>query len=137
MAGEWSACMNYRPDFRCLLAAAGLVGPRALRGRELGDGAAVHRTDATMNSTRCRGVQPRAFEGLVNVGLQSQRCGRLSGRGTGVEFAGGRTSRSAPVFFSACNEQASRRDRKSTRLNSSHLVISYAVFCFKKKKLCS
>src|SRR2546426_6709071 len=25
-------------------------------------------------------------------------------------------------------------DRKSTRLNSSHLVISYAVFCFKKKK---
>src|SRR5256885_12741829 len=26
-------------------------------------------------------------------------------------------------------------DRKSTRLNSSHLVISYAVFCLKKKKL--
>src|SRR5256885_10330502 len=26
------------------------------------------------------------------------------------------------------------RDRKSTRLNSSHLVISYAVFCLKKKK---
>src|SRR2546426_6933391 len=34
-------------------------------------------------------------------------------------------------------EGARRRrevDRKSTRLNSSHLVISYAVFCFKKKK---
>src|SRR5256885_9615955 len=28
-------------------------------------------------------------------------------------------------------------DRKSTRLNSSHLVISYAVFCLKKKKLSS
>src|SRR5256885_11872518 len=28
----------------------------------------------------------------------------------------------------------SLRDRKSTRLNSSHLVISYAVFCLKKKK---
>src|SRR2546426_3940927 len=27
------------------------------------------------------------------------------------------------------------RDRKSTRLNSSHLVISYAVFCLKKKKI--
>src|SRR2546426_5678865 len=27
-----------------------------------------------------------------------------------------------------------RADRKSTRLNSSHLVISYAVFCLKKKK---
>src|SRR5947208_12130832 len=27
-----------------------------------------------------------------------------------------------------------RRDRKSTRLNSSHQIISYAVFCVKKKK---
>src|SRR2546426_6391742 len=30
--------------------------------------------------------------------------------------------------------QPVRIDRKSTRLNSSHLVISYAVFCLKKKK---
>src|SRR2546426_3423525 len=30
--------------------------------------------------------------------------------------------------------QERTRDRKSTRLNSSHLVISYAVFCLKKKK---
>src|SRR2546426_7989013 len=30
--------------------------------------------------------------------------------------------------------RTSREDRKSTRLNSSHLVISYAVFCLKKKK---
>src|SRR5438132_13918176 len=29
-----------------------------------------------------------------------------------------------------------RLDRKSTRLNSSHTVISYAVFCLKKKKKC-
>src|SRR5260221_3694075 len=28
------------------------------------------------------------------------------------------------------------QDRKSTRLNSSHTVISYAVFCLKKKKHC-
>src|SRR2546426_2984890 len=31
-------------------------------------------------------------------------------------------------------EQRCIPDRKSTRLNSSHLVISYAVFCLKKKK---
>src|SRR2546426_10846060 len=31
-------------------------------------------------------------------------------------------------------QSAPRQDRKSTRLNSSHLVISYAVFCLKKKK---
>src|SRR2546430_8610756 len=30
--------------------------------------------------------------------------------------------------------QFTRRDRKSTRLNSSHSQISYAVFCLKKKK---
>src|SRR3712207_7612820 len=31
--------------------------------------------------------------------------------------------------------KARRRDRKSTRLNSSHANISYAVFCLKKKKI--
>src|SRR2546430_13321985 len=31
-------------------------------------------------------------------------------------------------------QEALRRDRKSTRLNSSHSQISYAVFCLKKKK---
>src|SRR5260221_1664901 len=37
---------------------------------------------------------------------------------------------------SAAPRRSSRaaRDRKSTRLNSSHTVISYAVFCLKKKK---
>src|SRR5256885_9945240 len=36
----------------------------------------------------------------------------------------------------ACAPLKAKRtvDRKSTRLNSSHLVISYAVFCLKKKK---
>src|SRR5256885_9954513 len=32
------------------------------------------------------------------------------------------------------DHKAREEDRKSTRLNSSHLVISYAVFCLKKKK---
>src|SRR2546426_2339359 len=36
----------------------------------------------------------------------------------------------APSTFAVVNGI----DRKSTRLNSSHLVISYAVFCLKKKK---
>src|SRR5438445_3304731 len=34
----------------------------------------------------------------------------------------------------ASRDAAWRRDRKSTRLNSSHANISYAVFCLKKKK---
>src|SRR5690349_24177385 len=42
--------------------------------------------------------------------------------------------------LAACREQrdaeeeVAQRDRKSTRLNSSHVEISYAVFCLKKKK---
>src|SRR5690625_5783496 len=34
------------------------------------------------------------------------------------------------------SKRVSREDRKSTRLNSSHVAISYAVFCLKKKTMC-
>src|SRR3712207_8205653 len=37
---------------------------------------------------------------------------------------------------SSCAPRATTSDRKSTRLNSSHANISYAVFCLKKKKQC-
>src|SRR5205807_6640643 len=39
-----------------------------------------------------------------------------------------------PEKTNAEARSARDKDRKSTRLNSSHLVISYAVFCLKKKK---
>src|SRR2546426_5543631 len=45
-----------------------------------------------------------------------------------------RISVSVPRIAAAADRTALQRDRKSTRLNSSHLVISYAVFCLKKKK---
>src|SRR2546426_9207814 len=38
------------------------------------------------------------------------------------------------VFCLKKKKQIYRDNRKSTRLNSSHLVISYAIFCFKKKQ---
>src|SRR5690606_40339322 len=40
------------------------------------------------------------------------------------------------AVFHGCesSQAAADRDRKSTRLNSSHVKISYAVFCLKKKK---
>src|SRR3712207_8223302 len=40
-------------------------------------------------------------------------------------------TRSRPIW----REPSSEGDRKSTRLNSSHANISYAVFCLKKKKI--
>src|SRR2546427_8007314 len=50
------------------------------------------------------------------------------GRDERLQGAGG------PVAVARLLRQQLRRDRKSTRLNSSHSQISYAVFCLKKKK---
>src|SRR3712207_7859973 len=47
----------------------------------------------------------------------------------GSATAAAATSRNTPAA------ESSTRDRKSTRLNSSHANISYAVFCLKKKKI--
>src|SRR5215475_5424399 len=44
------------------------------------------------------------------------------------------SSTSSPNTSSGSASQCSQPDRKSTRLNSSHVKISYAVFCLKKKK---
>src|SRR3712207_7433841 len=43
--------------------------------------------------------------------------------------------RAAPVAAARHAPQAGLQDRKSTRLNSSHANISYAVFCLKKKNI--
>src|SRR2546430_3285201 len=40
-----------------------------------------------------------------------------------------------PICLTASSSAPAMRDRKSTRLNSSHSQISYAVFCLKKKKM--
>src|SRR5256885_3842354 len=58
------------------------------------------------------------------------------GPGGGPRHAGrpgnARRARRGVVGGGRC--AAAGQDRKSTRLNSSHLVISYAVFCLKKKR---
>src|SRR5256885_10379757 len=51
-----------------------------------------------------------------------------------VSLLGIQKSAQPQVLYAAAAVKASTQDRKSTRLNSSHLVISYAVFCLKKKK---
>src|SRR5256885_10072033 len=63
---------------------------------------------------------------------------RPPGRGSGAQHA--RTVRRVHEIRNGEVREAHQGggnqggDRKSTRLNSSHLVISYAVFCLKKKK---
>src|SRR5690606_41765202 len=62
------------------------------------------------------------------------------GGGGEVGGAGGSGGTSSPPDFrrfsprTAIEGELRRADRKSTRLNSSHVKISYAVFCLKKKK---
>src|SRR3712207_8408922 len=49
-------------------------------------------------------------------------------------LGGGRDPAAAPAARVAARRPGHPGDRKSTRLNSSHANISYAVFCLKKKK---
>src|SRR5256885_12040141 len=54
-------------------------------------------------------------------------------RGVGILDAINAVTKKTVSRESAFARAHPKRDRKSTRLNSSHLVISYAVFCLKKK----
>src|SRR5690348_17759226 len=56
-----------------------------------------------------------------------------SGVGRGRDAGRRRRPDERALLVKPC-ARGSRRDRKSTRLNSSHPSISYAVFCLKKKK---
>src|SRR2546426_2364185 len=65
------------------------------------------------------------------------RADRAGTRGRDPESAGGARRRHGRVALRPARRGRVDHggDRKSTRLNSSHLVISYAVFCLKKKKI--
>src|SRR5258705_2569466 len=75
----------------------------------------------------------------MTVGRDSRRFIRMANMPSFFRFVGalkaGRAtaSRGQQVFLNAACGRAAGLDRKSTRLNSSHLGISYAVFCLKKK----
>src|SRR5688500_19975428 len=67
-----------------------------------------------------RRAHPHAAVSVIHLGA----CDRLHRGGHGAWLPAPRGCHGA---------RCTSRDRKSTRLNSSHLVISYAVFCLKKK----
>src|SRR3712207_8100198 len=73
--------------------------------------------EVSSNGELCRVIRSQPTLPWVTQAHRPKRVGR--GRGAGTL---GRVSSSSPG------------DRKSTRLNSSHANISYAVFCLKKKK---
>src|SRR5256885_12979776 len=71
----------------------------------------------------------RFRNGVVPVELD----GLLAGNRADILNEGARCQRRAACDAERSAAEPAVRDRKSTRLNSSHLVISYAVFCLKKK----
>src|SRR5689334_23423378 len=80
-------------------------------------------------TTLFRSVPPRP--GVRVRGERGRRAGAAAGRGARRDAAAGKraTARGRPPARGDGGV-----DRKSTRLNSSHSSISYAVFCLKKKK---
>src|SRR5205814_3939802 len=68
-----------------------------------------------------------AVNATAATSAPSPRANRNGARGTSAPTPKEKNEDSAAP-------QGEPRDRKSTRLNSSHLGISYAVFCLKKKK---
>src|SRR5207253_5744501 len=77
---------------------------------------------------RSRRVHSRCDE------TQSQKLSRLQPGRNDFEPLGSRTRSNESLFDCGNCSRRRSRDRKSTRLNSSHVAISYAVFCLKKKK---
>src|SRR5256885_7216055 len=83
----------------------------------------------TLFRSKCKREGAISLKVLKTLGLYLREKGKL------VKID---DSRFDPMWEAAGIEAriVNLQDRKSTRLNSSHLVISYAVFCLKKKKNC-
>src|SRR5205807_2451710 len=80
---------------------------------------------------------PNSSLSISSVGIAAQFTSTKGPRARGESVWMARATSSLPVPFSPVMRTRAavgeNGDRKSTRLNSSHLVISYAVFCLKKK----
>src|SRR5437588_8057794 len=99
----------------------------------------------SLSGSRCGASSRQAWRAAATSGLSCSAACTLffEGDGVAIEEPPDRARRKRGPLLSL--EQLSDlhkgqirllfdRDRKSTRLNSSHTVISYAVFCLKKKK---
>src|SRR5438034_653272 len=89
----------------------------SVRGREAPDPAPVDPVLPVPDPAALRGPLAALRDRVARAAAQQEQ-------GAGVRLIG---------FQPLVSREASQ-DRKSTRLNSSHTVISYAVFCLKKKK---
>src|SRR5436309_7992325 len=87
-----------------------------------------------------RRAPPSSGSGTDETQLRARRLGKAALRDSAGEpcetppFNSGTHCRRHPQRVMRFGDGGVGQDRKSTRLNSSHVKISYAVFCLKKKK---
>src|SRR5438552_12863431 len=98
------------------------------RGTSIGTGAGGGGNTGNVGMPKNRGGVNRSGGSKPGMG------GGFGGSGTGNSKAGTllMSMRAARVASASVVTAETARDRKSTRLNSSHQIISYAVFCLKK-----
>src|SRR2546429_8237880 len=111
-------------------ARAGCAAPAAGSGDETGETALVEDQGAGAAGEGCGAA---AGGGL----FAAEGCALRDVQSDGVTGGMGGVGNNGPAWaagFSGADVVAGGEDRKSTRLNSSHGYISYAVFCLKKKK---
>src|SRR5256886_14875541 len=103
----------------------------------MANGDARHRPGALLRGQVWRAlaaVAGRDTATLKLLTIPAPRGGSISS--PSLPPRGGKLPQWRPLHFESSSRISTRkqRDRKSTRLNSSHSQISYAVFCLKKKK---
>src|SRR5699024_8001702 len=103
-----------------------------------GRGDDLHQRCAPAGSRRVRAVRTAASRRASSSAGTQRRSSRQQSSRTVATTAGSPVRSGAASAGSRASAQpgsgTSAPDRKSTRLNSSHVSISYAVFCLKKKK---
>src|SRR3712207_7676446 len=93
------------------------------------------------NDTATTEIYTLSLHDALPISLPTRRVGRAITGCDGRRVAGAPSGRAASIARGARTGGAHGRlvtggaDRKSTRLNSSHANISYAVFCLKKKNI--
>src|SRR5437588_9675882 len=107
-------------------------GKVAKVGNNLGDAIEVRDVKSYIVTPGLIDLHTHVYWGGTSLGIDAEEFCRTSGVTTAID-----TGSAGPGNFAGFRkhviERSEVRDRKSTRLNSSHTVISYAVFCLKKK----
>src|SRR5690554_7149838 len=102
--------------------------------RELGQPASGSAGDSAGARFSLVNAKPDRGSGSARAGGAGQ-AGSATGTGSAARTGSARLGSGRAAGALGGSRPASRaKDRKSTRLNSSHVRISYAVFCLKKKK---